>query len=178
MAEASQKKETLRIRKILMGLATTEASDAAKVEEALIDPSNLNLVKRAPKGWAGEVQKARSSRSLSAEQRSPQEIVPTAPLSISDAAVKDMLPDTNDIKFETTLERLSFASNLRLDDLCFALAELGLLTWAKESRSQKGQCDETNGVKTITVSREAIRSAIEYNRIKRPILDVNYILLK
>lgn len=178
MAEANQRKETIRIRKILMGLATKDSSDVAKVEEVFHDPTDLNTTKRPSKGWAGEVQKARTSRSLSAEQKEPRENVSAAPLSTSDAAVKDMLPDTDDIRFETTLERLSSASNLRLDDLCYALAELGLLTWAKESQKRPGQCDETNGVKTITVSREAVRSAIEYNRIKRPILDVTYILLK
>lgn len=162
-----------------MGIATLEKeNDVAKAEEASNDPSNPSNLKRPPKGWAGEVRKARTSRSLSAEEKEAQESVANAPLSASDTAVHDMLPDSNDIRFETSLERLSLASNLRLDDLCFALAELGLLTWAKESETQKGQCDERNGVKTITVSREAVRGAIEYNRIKRPILDVNYILLK
>ena len=173
LAEARQKKETLRIRRILSGEQDSPARDAAavpiagaSVEESSTDESK---VKRSVRGWAGEM--PRSSQSVSEDVEDVKMATDVA--SSDDAAAKtsSLLHIANEqgqIIFQTTLERLSAASNLRQDDLCFALAELGLLS--------KGKEQTRDGTKTIVISQDTVRNAIEYNRVKRPILDVNYVL--
>jgi hypothetical protein len=163
MAEARQRREVLRIRRALIG-SSRDKDDATKVEEALTEESKLNVAKRLSKGWAGEVQRPAEA---SADQKTATAAETTA---ISASIVTDQLLELTATSFETTLDRLSQASNLRLDDLCYAMAELGLLSWAKA-----GDADQE--IKTITVSQDAVRKAIEFNRIKRPILDTNYILV-
>jgi hypothetical protein len=169
MVEARQRRETLRIRRVLMGVPVPDKDDAAKIEEALQDDSKLNVAKRMSKGWAGEVQ--RTTGEVDHKAAGVAAADSSATISLASIAVNDPLLDLTDTSFNTTLERLSLATNLRLDDLCYALAELGLLSWAKAG-------DDLDGVKTIAISQGAVRKAIEYNRIKRPILDVNYILVK
>lgn len=162
MAESRQRREILRIRRALLG-SFRDKDDARKVEDALTDESKLNVAKRLSKGWAGEMQRPAES---SADHKASNIEMNASSIPM----VMDPLLELTATIFETTLDRLSQATNLRLDDLCYAMAELGLLSWAKAG-------DANQEVKTITISQDAVRKAIEFNRIKRPILDTNYILV-
>lgn len=168
-AEARQKRETLRIRRILLGEDVSHSTDTT-VEERLSPDTSMTdegKPKRSIRGWAGEM--PRHPRSNSSDIKE----APVDSISSSDHPLLKLDGQADPpIKLQTTLDRLSIAANLREDDLCFALAELGLLSTARERQGE----EEVEAIKTIVISQEIVRKAIEYNRIKRPILDVNYVL--
>lgn len=100
-------------------------------------------------------------------------------------------PDVDWTGAECTQERLAMATSMRTEDVAFALAELGLLRWQRQSQDETIKQEATkSGVEsypgvaaagtpgpTIVISREAVRAAIRAKKLKVPILDETYILI-
>lgn len=130
------------------------------------------------------------------------------PLSDGTSQVKAVRPDAQAIKDTldehgrpqalcTTLQRISTACNLRVDDCAFALSECGLLRWRMDSKPSAGNglllgadtvssTDATEAATplgtaalepAILITREAVRNAILERNIKRPVLDTQYVFV-
>ncbi|UZJ56181.1 hypothetical protein CBS101457_005501 [Exobasidium rhododendri] len=206
IAGARLRKETLRIRRILLGqtLPRAEALDSStKSEDMGSEDSKIGTItaKRISKGWAGEVIHSNIPRSASELQKEAtnedlershikyhglaSQVHPNDIHSFLNFPLEDV---DQMVYFETTMERLSLATNIRYDDLCFAMADLGLLKWAKGKGStsestEGGEASESKkidagDIRMIVVHHQMIQDAIKENRIKRPVLDVNYVLIK
>lgn len=199
LAEERQKKEVVRVRKTLLGFGPpkTEATETVKVEELAGEEAQAGAARRGPKGWAGEMPRARVSRSASEDhrelrgevKREPEEsssgaameveaagldvaeVRPVPPRVMTPAPAHPLLQlDGGDeaVDLETTLDRLSSATNVRVDDVGFALSELGLLKLASKAGGEGP---------VIVITRDMVRQAIKRNRVKRPVLDVMYVLV-
>lgn len=123
-----------------------------------------------------------------------------------DPLTQSALDLTNPSPFalSTTLERLSQATGLRPDDAAFALEECGLLKWRLDgvpdgianvagggrkanadvaNASGEGSASASASASTSTpgpfilITREAVRKAILEKKVKRPLLDLQYLLL-
>ena len=173
-----------------------EAAETVKGEESAGEEAQAGAARRGPKGWAGEMPRARVSRSASEDhrelrgevKREPEESSSGAPMEVEAAGLdvaevrpvppRVMTPapahpllqlDGGDeaVDLETTLDRLSSATNVRVDDVGFALSELGLLKLASKAGGEGP---------VIVITRDMVRQAIKRNRVKRPVLDVMYVL--
>ncbi|PWN32994.1 acyl-CoA N-acyltransferase [Meira miltonrushii] len=77
------------------------------------------------------------------------------------------IDENEPITLHTSLERLSEATNLRMEDLTLALSECGLL---------QRKAVEHEPLQLI-ITRDLVRSSLRKFNVKRPILDVNYVLV-
>lgn len=129
-----------------------------------------------------------------------------ATLPRSRAAVLDELCTSDGFALATTLERLSQAANLRVEDATFALSECGLLSqrlpslpmgvhsgpasndvaWSRDASGdaarspggvEDGFLDNGGERPFILITRSAVRRAILERGIKRPVLDPQYVFL-
>ncbi|CAD6884533.1 unnamed protein product [Tilletia caries] len=143
---------TLRIRRLLLGFPAPRVNERPSLSNLSFfhkpreewterEVEEFKKVRRAPIGWAGEVM----SRKQVKRRRTD---TPVAGESIADVEQQQqqqqqqqeqpaettyehplLNPSARILSFQTTLERLSIACNLRTEDLSFAMAEIGLLNW-------------------------------------------------
>jgi hypothetical protein len=211
LAEARLKRETLRLRRILLGqpLRRSEIPDSKRSEDGHREESkSKNGNRRSLKGWDGEVPRSLSeSNNLEGkeehkEQQQHQQSSSILPIAAKEEEeeeeVRQYVLDSDTtveqlntpLSIETTLDRLSLATNIRYDDLCFAMTEMGLLRWAKDVHNSNGQQGglqpvsserkrkvEAGDISMVVIFHDMVRQAIKHNRIKRPVLDVNYVLM-
>lgn len=118
----------------------------------------------------------------------------------SPAALLEELVTQDGFALATTLERLSRAANLRIEDTAFALSECGLLksrlpsvpediphlppmvATAEAMPPRDGEGNVLDGPANqggphILITRQAVRDAILQRNIKRPVLDPHYVFL-
>jgi hypothetical protein len=212
IAGARLRKETLRIRRILLGQTlprTEEIVNGTHRSDGGAPAGDHNgklgggsTLKRVFKGWAGEVPQSKPSRSASEMQKEITEeelkkshvayhgLAAQTPRNQGQNFLDFPIDDVDQtIYFETTMERLSLATNIRYDDLCFAMADLGLLKWTRcnekgESSSEQivedvvgNKTVELGDIQMVVIHHNMVRDAIRDNKIKRPVLDVNYVLV-
>lgn len=154
LAEERLREECARLRRALLGLSTSlnAASGQSQSQgqaDGIATPATgdersdrVNAMptsaRRGMKGWAGEVPRLRpGSRQAAMSDGSASTGDQTSGGSIGGLSLPDVdghpllqLDDADASELtslETTLERLAQAINLRIDDLCFALSECGLL---------------------------------------------------
>ncbi|CAO1624574.1 unnamed protein product [Sympodiomycopsis kandeliae] len=79
----------------------------------------------------------------------------------------------------TTLDRISRATDLRPEDAAFALSECGLLKWRvnKCPESVPLSNDVSGQGPYLVITREAVKTAILARKIKRPVLDLQYVFM-
>lgn len=155
LAEERLREECLRMRRALLGLAPPRKVEKGRAQRAMSGTtmpstsdeahySTTAATRRGMKGWAGEVPRlrptgSRQSAGHGADDSSSPSTSANDGSSSQDTQLQVMasahpLLQVNDagqvvplLGVETSLERLAQAVNLRMDDLCFALSECGLL---------------------------------------------------
>lgn len=100
------------------------------------------------------------------------------------------MSNSADFRLETTLERLAKATNLRVEDVAFALSECGLLKYRlpraessevkiegvdKVEKAEQQQQQQQQGP-LILISKEAVKKALLERKIRRAVLDLQYIV--
>lgn len=197
LAEERQREQCVRLRKILLGLPSIpvvqRASSATSAGGPMAEHSDRTTneagrqARRSLKGWAGEVPKKRndprhSGSSDDALGSSDPVVLPEQEPHVPHELF-DLTNDGSDnVTLQTTLDRLAEATNLRIEDLCFALSECGLLQRKKSAltstRTVKSESRvENDEALQLVVSRDHVRQAIKHFNVKRPVLDVNYVLI-
>ncbi|MCO5566195.1 hypothetical protein L7F22_019871 [Adiantum nelumboides] len=162
-----QKDECLRIRRILVG----KALPGDKQPKAITKSTG----KRArPSSESGDVPSSLdedpAKKKLASEVSDPtlsqnDVIEPIHPLL--------KLEESESVTLNTTLERLSEATNLRMEDLTLALSKCGLL----QRKASKKELETANDTIQLFITRDLVRTSLRKFNVKRPILDVNYVLV-
>ncbi len=193
--------EVMRIRKLLAGVPAPLTQKRlvlhGKRPEDMTEEelAEYRRRKRVSVGRAGEAAISRASNqithvpsALSHNMQKEERDLDTKALTRDTKADLEAPPgvptlDQQPLTIDTTLERLSLACNLRVDDAAFALAECGLLAsrvpssvvWAS---SKEGTQSIASEEARILVTQEAVKHAITTRRVKRPLLDLSFVRLE
>ncbi|KAL9932731.1 hypothetical protein V8E36_008430 [Tilletia maclaganii] len=147
----------LRIRRLLLGFPAARVNDRPRKEHLSIfdehgrakpreqwteqELAEYKMLRRAPRGWAGEIMTRKQTKRRKLDDSSPtaEGSQPTAAAEATPIAYEHPLldPAARPTSFLTTLERLSIACNVRIEDLRFAMQEIGLLNW----RVREDECE-------------------------------------
>jgi MOZ/SAS family len=195
--------EVMRIRRLLAGFSAPSIPQLFAVEgkkrEEMTEQELVEYRKRLrlSRGWAGE-DAVKSKIKQREQDNTPQSTSATAlhapedsetSMQIDSADTSKMdesaaVPDitASVVTVHTTLHRLAHACNLRVDDVAFALAECGLLTRRVSVDDSKGQTagdmegSESASDSQVLLSQDSVRAAILSRKVKRPLLDLSYVL--
>jgi hypothetical protein len=161
-----QKAECRRIRAVLLGRSPKKV----QTDPLRLSPKRAEDISTRPsRGWAGEMPKRKSTGNSSTDTSMD---ISSDDLRPDDEPLLDPRLDVENLS--TTLERLAEATSLRIDDLCLALSECGLLLRDKTEY----QAENDNGATLrLVVTQDRVRQAIKDLRIKRPLMDVQYVLI-
>lgn len=177
-----QDQEVMRIRRILAGLPAPPNRRVDDINtEGLTEEQMLELKRRRRMRLGTDTRQSRRSSSKrpsspATDRGSPGLLTPTKASSSGSASgfsrfkLADVAPiEQQLVTIDTTLDRLALACNLRCDDVAFALAECGMLT----SKLPSGEQSEVRLLLTL----ERILENLKQRRVKRPLLDLNYVLI-
>lgn len=171
-----QDQEVMRIRRILAGLPAPPNRRMDDINtEGLTEEQLMELKRRRRLRLGTDTRQSRrsSSKRLSSpatDRGSPALLTPPKTSSSSRSKIADVAPiEQQLLTIDTTLERLALACNLRCDDVAFALAECGMLT---SKLPGAGQSDGS-----ILLTLEIVLQNLKQRLVKRPLLDLNYVLI-
>ncbi|KDN51413.1 acyl-CoA N-acyltransferase [Tilletiaria anomala UBC 951] len=190
LRQARQQAEVVRVRRLLAGLPESQVPQRpVNVADKADGVTEERRRKRKSKGWAGETSAARSvtpnrhSSPITERSISPRLIANDESHGVKAEHLKMEDPVTDSpvqlTSIDTTLEGLALACNLRVDDVAFTLAECGLLDLQLHAPNvtQDGSKEDGPEGSKVVLSVDAIKEVILRRGIKRPLLDVAYVLI-